>query len=83
MSIGKSAIKRVTNNGYSQVKTDAPDMQNSSVIPAPAQEVMDKIVTPIEKKTAKKCASKKTKKVEGKNGFERVSFGEDLPYYLL
>ena len=82
MSIGKSAIKRVTNNGYSQVKTDAPDMQNSSVIPAPSQEVMDKIVTPIEKKTTKKSTAKKTV-TQSKNGFERVEVGENLPYYLL
>ncbi|MBO5215199.1 MAG: hypothetical protein IKM16_05035 [Clostridia bacterium] len=86
MSIGKSAIKRVTNNGYSQVKTDAPDMQNSSVIPAPSQEVMDKIVTPIEKKTTKKTTKKSTAKktvTQSKNGFERVEVGENLPYYLL
>jgi hypothetical protein len=85
MSIGKSAIKRVTNNGYSQVKTDAPDMQNSSVIPAPSQEVMDKIITPIEKKTTKKSCKKTSKKAteQSKQGFERVEVGEDLPYYLL
>lgn len=32
MPIGKNAIKRVTNNGYSNVKTEAPDMENSTVI---------------------------------------------------
>ncbi len=92
MSIGKSAIKRVENNGYSKVKTNAPDMQNSSVIAAPAEEVMEKMVAPVEAKTAKKCAAKTTKKPaakktttkkEDKNGFEYVTVGNDLPYYLL
>ena len=31
MPIGKSALKRVENNGYSAVKTSAPDMENSTV----------------------------------------------------
>jgi len=82
MSIGKNAIKRVENNGYSQVKTDAPDMQNSTVI-AKADEQVLKMVekkAPAKKATAKKTAVKKTAK---KEGFIRVSFGEDLPYYLL
>ena len=31
MPIGKNAIKRISNNGYSNVKTEAPDMENSEV----------------------------------------------------
>ena len=31
MPIGKNAIKRVANNGYSNVKTTAPDMENSVI----------------------------------------------------
>lgn len=31
MPIGKNAIKRVANNGYSNVKSSAPDMENSVV----------------------------------------------------
>lgn len=31
MPIGKNAIKRVINNGYSNVKTSAPDMENSVI----------------------------------------------------
>ena len=31
MPIGKNAIKRVANNGYSKVNTSAPDMENSVV----------------------------------------------------
>ncbi len=29
MPIGKNSLKRVANNGYSNVKTEAPDMENS------------------------------------------------------
>lgn len=32
MPIGKNAIKRISNNGYSNVKATAPDMENSTVI---------------------------------------------------
>ena len=32
MPIGKNAIKRVENNGYSNVQTSAPDMENSVVL---------------------------------------------------
>ena len=120
MPIGKNAIKRVENNGYSKVKTAAPDMENSTVIANTSQEVMDKIVKPIEEKTnakaakapaktakkpvakavkveekaeeakpvakktaAKKPAVKKTAVKTEKQGFERVSVGNDMPYYLL
>lgn len=88
MSIGKSAIKRVENNGYSKVKSDAPDMQNSHVIAAPNEEVMEKLVKPVEKKTVKTqtkktATSKKCVKTTRKDGFVSFAFGEDLPYYLL
>ena len=83
MSIGKSAIKRVENSGYSKVTTAAPDMQNSHVIAAPAEEVTEKLIAPIE---AKKVVSKKTPKksnaTKKKNGFIICSIGEELPYYL-
>ena len=86
MSIGKSAIKRVVNNGYSSVTTSAPDMENSSVIASPSNEVVEKLIAPIEKKTTKKQTKKSTAKLtkERKNeAFKRISFGEELPYYLL
>ena len=97
MPIGKNAIKRVENNGYSKVKTEAPDMENSNVIIAkPDEQVVEKLIAPVEKATAKKTAAKKPaakkapakkpaakKAAPAKNGFERVSFGEDMPYYLL
>ena len=64
MPIGKNAIKRVENNGYSNVKTAAPDMENSVVIPALSEEVMEKLVKPVEEKTAKKRGRKPAVKSE-------------------
>ena len=90
MAIGKNALKRVENNGYSQVKTEAPDMENSHVIANPDAQVVETLLAPVEKATEKKATAKKTtrkapaKKQTGqKDGFVRVSFGEDMPYYLL
>ncbi|MBQ8323481.1 MAG: hypothetical protein IJX91_05895 [Clostridia bacterium] len=95
MPIGKNAIKRVENNGYSKVKTEAPDMENSHVIEKPDEQVVEKLVAPVEQSTAEKAAAKKTsakkpatkkatcKKPAQKNGFVRTSVGEDMPYYLL
>ena len=97
MPIGKNAIKRVENNGYSKVKTDAPDMENSHVIANPDVQVVEKMIAPVEKATAAKATAKKpaakkapakkpaVKKVSTpvKSGFERVGCGEDMPYYLL
>ena len=90
MAIGKNAIKRVENNGYSKVQTTAPDMENSSVIANPNPQVTEKIISPVEKATAKKapakkCTAKKTacKKACKKDAFARVELGADLPYYLL
>ena len=91
MPIGKNAIKRVENNGYSKVKTSAPDMENSNVIANPDPQTIEKMVAPVEKaakKTAaKKPAAKKTPKkapkLAEKDGFIRVEVGGEMPYYLL
>ena len=104
MPIGKNAIKRVENNGYSKVKTSAPDMENSHVIAKPDEQVVEKLVKPVEKaasaakkpaagkstakkpaakKTANKTVKKETATVSKKDGFQRVSVGADMPYYLL
>ncbi len=68
MPIGKNSIKRaVNNNGYSNVKTTAPDMENSEVtIPTPV-EVAEKVAPQTVKakkttSTVKKTACKKTVK---------------------
>ncbi len=63
MPIGKNAIKRVENNGYSKVESTAPDMENSSVIANIDEQVLEKIVAPVEKKAAapKRKYTKKAK----------------------
>ncbi len=58
MPIGKNAIKRVENNGYSKVKSAAPDMENSHVIANPDPQVTEKLVAPVEKATVQKAAQK-------------------------
>ena len=96
MQIGKNEIKRVENNGYSKVKTSAPDMENSNVLANPDPQVIEKLVAPVEAVAeekaapAKKCAAKKTpakkpvaKKPAAKEGFARVEVGAEMPYYLL
>ncbi len=94
MPIGKNAIKRVENNGYSKVESSAPDMENSHVIANPDPQVVEKLVAPVEvaaaevkpaKKTpAKKATAKKScAKKAVKDGFARVEVGADMPYYLL
>ena len=95
MPIGKNAIKRVENNGYSKVQSTAPDMENSNVIANPDPQVTEKLIAPVEKAAkkapakkpaAKKATAKKTVKAceaSGKDGFVRVEVGGEMPYYLL
>ena len=99
MPIGKNAIKRVKNNGYSNVETSAPDMENS-VIANPDPQVVEKMVKPVAKKAASKATATKApaKKAPAKKaaapaknavkeapakGIERVEVGCEMPYYLL
>ena len=97
MPIGKNAIKRVENNGYSKVASSAPDMENSHVIANPDPQVVEKLIAPVEaaaevaaaeakpakKAPAKKTAKKSCAKKAIKDGFARVELGGDMPYYLL
>ena len=80
MPIGKNAIKRVTNNGYSKVKATAPDMENSTVAEEKKELVIEKPTTPkpstgkdipkakaepkAKKKVAEKAAPKKSMETE-------------------
>ena len=80
MPVGKNALKRVTNNGYSKVNTSAPDMEHSAVnepileVKAEVKEAPKKVATvkaepkkntaPKEKKPAVK--KPKVKKAESK-----------------
>ncbi len=93
MPIGKNAIKRVENNGYSKVKSTAPDMLNSTVIAGTSKEVIEMVenmvnapekeaeVIEVKNPTTKKTTAKKPSKKANK--FTKISFGEDLPFYLL
>ncbi len=96
MPIGKNSIKRAVNNGYSNVKTTAPDMENSVVVePAPVVEkkapqkrVCKKTVAqkaePVQvetKKTPVKKAKTVAKPVAQKSS--TVAIGEEMPVYLL
>ena len=69
MSIGKNAIKRVENNGYSKVKTAAPVVETPAKKPAAKK-------SPAKKACTKKCG-KKLCETKG------VQLCEDMPYYLL
>ena len=65
MPIGKNSIKRVANNGYSNLKSSSPDMENSTVVekitsPEEAEEVVV-IVKPA--KTKKSAVSKQEEKI--------------------
>lgn len=93
MSIGKNAIKRVENNGYSKVKTEAPDMVNSTVIGATSPEVISMVEQEIKAQkpaTApettpekpKKSAKKSTKKAETPKKTS-YAIGDDIPVYFL
>ena len=108
MPLGKNSIKRAANNGYSNVKNAAPDMENSEVLETKTEAVLTstpkkatrktcvkepviaptetkEIIPPVEKSAPKKkpTAKKTAKKTESVDGFKRVSFGEEMPYYLL
>ena len=95
MPIGKNAVKRVENNGYSKVQSSAPDMENSNVIANLDKQVMDTMVKPVEQATEAKTAAKKApckkttakkapcKKAASKKVEAKVSLGSDMPYYLL
>ncbi|MBO5027351.1 MAG: hypothetical protein IJY63_00315 [Clostridia bacterium] len=98
MPIGKNAIKRVENNGYSKVASSAPDMENSHVIANPDPQVVEKLIAPVEaatpveivaEKPVKKAAAKKPTAKKScakkcvKDGFARVEVGGEMPYYLL
>ena len=91
MPVGKNALKRVTNNGYSKVATSAPDMENSQIATAecPAEKKAASVKTSAKKNTTPKTKKAPTpkpalEKVESaKDGFVRYEFGQELPVYLL
>ena len=62
MPIGKNALKRVTNNGYSAVNASAPDMENSVIL----EEKTEPKTEPKKPATKKPVAKKTEAKVEKK-----------------
>lgn len=62
MPIGKNAIKRISNDGYSQVKTSAPDMENS-VVTEEKPPIEEKKVG-AKKQPTKKATTKKTEQAK-------------------
>ena len=95
MPVGKNALKRVTNNGYSKVAVSAPDMEHSEVVEtkeAPKKEVKEvsikveakKNTAPKTKKpAAPKPSVKKIDEAKRPDGFVRYEFGAELPVHLL
>ena len=75
MPIGKNALKRVSNNGYSALKSTAPDMENSELLEAAATVSEKKTAA---KKKAEKPAAKKTepKAAPKKSAAEKVEKAE-------
>lgn len=57
MPIGKDSLKRVTNGGYSKVKSEAPDMENSVVIESAQKSQVPKGDATRTAQSAKKSAS--------------------------
>ena len=63
MPIGKNALKRVSNNGYSKVNTSAPDMEHSEIAePQDAKKVLEPIKAESKKTAPKKNSTPKEKK---------------------
>lgn len=92
MPVGKNALKRVTNNGYSKVAVSAPDMEHSEVVKtekATKKEESIKIeakknTTPkIKKPATPKPVAKKVDEAKRPDGFARFELGSDLPVHLL
>ena len=77
MPIGKNAIKRVSNNGYSNVKTTAPDMENSVVSEDAEQKALPK-KKPAQKKK-ETVAPAKAKKAAPKKDAAKKSDEKTLP----
>ena len=94
MPVGKNALKRVSNNGYSKVNTAAPDMEHSEVV-EPEVKLTEKkpvakkptVTKPAPKTAPKAKTANKTEKPKEKDtrpdGFVRIELGGDMPIHLL
>ena len=75
MPIGKNALKRVSNNGYSKVNTSAPDMEHSEV----AEPEVKDVEKPAVKKSAPKAAAKSAPKSTPKTAPKTAPKAEKKP----
>ena len=64
MPIGKNSIKRVANNGYANLESRAPDMENSVVEHPKAEPEKKRELSKKSAPVAKKTAGKKPKKAQ-------------------
>ena len=78
MPIGKNSIKRVANNGYSNLESRAPDMENSVVELPKAEPEKKPEKTKKSAPVAKKTAEKKPKKAEAAVKAEPTSQAEEV-----
>ena len=98
MPIGKNSIKRVANAGYSSVKTEAPDMENSTEVKLESEKpavkkkaaATEKAAT-VSKKSTQTTAKKTVTPVkkaaqraaEPLVTAKKFALGDELPTYLL
>lgn len=79
MPIGKNAIKRVENNGYSNVKSSAPDMENSEIVaPAVSAEAEGRKDAPVQETAQAQPLPEKTGKKRGRPA-KTGNSGKDEP----
>lgn len=87
MPVGKNSIKRVQNGGYSNVKSEAPDMLNSEIAEDATviekKPVVAKKSAPVSKKQTNTPAKKTAPKVKNKPDEPKVAVGDDMPVFLL
>ena len=81
MPIGKNAIKRISKNGYSNVKTEAPDMENSTVAEETKNQAVKKAAPQPKKSTTRKAPTKKApvkKSMESEPTFSPVEVAKKV-----
>lgn len=87
MPVGKNSIKRVQNGGYSNVKSEAPDMLNSEIAEDATviekKPVVAKKSAPVSKKQTNTPAKKAAPKVKNKPDEPKIAVGDDMPVFLL
>ncbi len=87
MPVGKNSIRRVANNGYSKVKTEAPDMENSKIVTIRKSTTVKSTSKKKDNELSDKVNAVKAKEtlspIDTKTEKSFVNVGDDMPYYLL